>query len=179
MPLSRSQKEELVKSYSSEIAAAPHVFLMGYKGIDVPQVTDLRSKVRESGARYTVVKNTLLQRSIEGAPLEGLKDRLEGPIAVAYCDDDPVGLAKVLTEFAKGVPAIEFMGGLVEGRAVDAGEIEEIAKLPSREELITKLAYLLSSPVVRLARALGDVSGQFARVLEQVRLKKEQESAGA
>lgn len=178
MPLSRQQKEELVASYREGLANAPHAFLLFYKGITVPQVTELRSKVRQSGGEYLVVKNTLALRAIEGGPLEQLKELFEGPVAVVFSQDDPVGLAKALTQFAKDIPAIELRGGMVDGRPVAAGQVAEIATLPSREELIAKLLFLLQSPIVRLARVLAAVPQQLVIVLDQVRQQKE-ESAGA
>lgn len=178
MPLTRQQKEELVSSYREGLATAPHAFLLFYKGITVPQVTALRSKVREQGGEYLVVKNTLALRAIEGGPLEQLKELFEGPVAVVFSQSDPVGLAKALTQFAKDIPAIELRGGVVDGRPVAAGQVSEIATLPSREELIAKLLFLLQSPIVRLARVLAAVPQQLVIVLDQVRQQKE-ESAGA
>ncbi|HEX2164260.1 MAG TPA: 50S ribosomal protein L10 [Thermoanaerobaculia bacterium] len=178
MPLSRQQKEEMVRSYREGLANAPHAFLLFYKGITVPQVTELRSKVRQSGGEYLVVKNTLALRAIEGGPLEQLKELFEGPVAVVFSQDDPVGLAKALTQFAKDIPAIELRGGMVDGRPVAAGQVAEIATLPSREELIAKLLFLLQSPIARLARVLAAVPQQLVIVLDQVRQQKE-ESAGA
>lgn len=178
MPLSRQQKEEMVASYREGLATAPHAFLLFYKGITVPQVTALRSKVRENGGDYLVVKNTLALRAIEGGPLEQLKELFEGPVAVVFSQDDPVGLAKALSQFAKDIPAIEVRGGVVDGRPVAAGQVTEIATLPSREELIAKLLFLLQSPITRLARVLAAVPQQLVVVLDQVRQQKE-ESAGA
>lgn len=178
MPLSRQQKEEMVAAYREGLATAPHAFLLFYKGITVPQVTALRSKVRESGGEYLVVKNTLALRAIAGGPLEQLKELFEGPVAVVFSQDDPVRLAKALTQFAKDIPAIELRGGMVDGRPVAAGQVAEIATLPSREELIAKLLFLLQSPITRLARVLAAVPQQLVIVLDQVRQQKE-ESAGA
>lgn len=168
MPLSRTQKEDLVASYREGLVAASHAFLVDYKGVSVPQVTDLRNRVRESGGEYLVVKNRLLLRAIEGVALAELKEHLQGPVAVAYCDGDPVALAKALSDFAQDVPAFEFRAGLVEGRAVAAEEILEIAKLPSRDELVAKVLFLLQSPISRFVRALGAIPQQLVTVLHQV-----------
>ena len=172
MPLSRARKEELVSSYQEELASAPHAFLVDYSGVSVPQVTDLRNRVRESGGEYVVVKNRLLLRAIEGAPLAELQDHLQGPVAVAYSDGDPVALAKALSDFAKDVPAFEFKVGLVEGKTVAAEGIKELATLPSREELITKLVFLLQSPISRFVRALGAIPQQLVTVLHQIGQEK-------
>ncbi len=173
MPLSRQQKEQLVESYQEGMAAAPHVFLISYKGISVPQVTELRRRIRDIGATYAVVKNRLVLRAIEDKALEDLKGEFQGATAVAFSNDDPVSLAKTLTEFAKEVPALEFKTSLVEGRPVEAKEVEKIASLPSREELITKLVFLLQSPVTSFVRTLAALPRQFVVVLDQIGQQKE------
>jgi large subunit ribosomal protein L10 len=173
MPLSRQQKEQLVESYQEGLAAAPHVFLISYKGISVPQVTELRRRIRDIGATYAVVKNRLVLRAIGGKAIEDLKGEFQGATAVAFSNDDPVSLAKTLTEFAKEVPALEFKTSLVEGRPVEAQEVEKIASLPSREELITKLVFLLQSPVTSFVRTLAALPRQFVVVLDQIRQQKE------
>ena len=173
MPLSRQQKEDLVARYQQEMATAPHAFLLGYKGISVPQVTELRAKVRENGGQYVVVKNTLARLAIAGGPLEQLKDLFDGPVAVVFSHSDPVGLAKALAQFAKDIPVLEVRGGLVDGQPVQANQVQEIAEMPSREELIAKLLYLLQSPVTRLARVLAAVPREFVVVLDQIRQQKE------
>ncbi|NJL28033.1 MAG: 50S ribosomal protein L10 [Thermoanaerobaculia bacterium] len=111
-------------------------------------------------------------RAIEGKALEALKDNFRGPIAVAYIHDDPVALAKTLTEFAKEVPKIEFRGGVVEGRAIAADQVQDIARLPSREELIAKLLFLLQSPITRLARGLAAIPQQMVIALDQIAKQK-------
>lgn len=173
MPLTREQKEAVVASYREGIAKAPHAFLIDYRGVTVPQVTELRAKIRESGGSYAVIKNRLARLAIEGAALGELEDQFEGPVAIAYTDHDPVALAKVLADFASDVEAIQFKAGLVEGRAVGAEQIEQIAKLPSREDLIAKLVFLLQSPIARFVRSLGAIPQQLVNVLSQVAREKE------
>ena len=176
MPLSRQQKEQMLEDYRQGVAKAPHVYLVDYKGVTVTEVSELRNKVREVGGRYEVVKNRLVLRVIGGEALEELGDQFHGPTAVAYGNDDPVGLAKAITEFAKDVPAIEIKGGLVEGQPVAAEEVKEIAQLPSREELLSKLVFLLQSPISSFVRTLAAIPRDFVVVLDQVRQNKE--SAG-
>jgi large subunit ribosomal protein L10 len=178
MPLTRQEKEQLVSEYEQGLAAAPHAFLLGYKGITVPQVTNLRAKVRQSGGHYEVVKNTLALRAIDGKALAALSEHFTGTTAVVYSDTDPVALAKTLTDFAKDVPALQFKAGLVERRTVPADQIKEIAQLPSREELIAKLLFLIQSPVARFVRVLAAVPQSFVVVLDQVRKQKEEGDAG-
>jgi large subunit ribosomal protein L10 len=177
MALSRTEKDELIATYSAGMAQAPHAFLLGYKGITVPQVTELRNRVRTSGGQYIVVKNTLALRAIEHGAMAALKDHFVGPTAVVWSHHDPVALAKALTDFAKDVPAIEFKAGLVEKHPVAAAQIKDIAQMPSRNELIAKLLFLIQSPIVRLARVLAAVPQSFVAVLDQVRIKREEGGA--
>ena len=173
MPLSRQQKEQLLESYQEGLATASHVFLISYKGISVPQVTELRRRIRDIGGTYTVVKNRLVLRAIDGKELEELKGEFQGPTAVAFSNGDPVSLAKTLTEYAKEVPTLEFKASLVEGQSIAAAEVKEIASLPSREELMSKLVFLLQSPIASFVRILGALPRQFVVVLDQVRQQKE------
>lgn len=176
MPLSRTQKEELLAQYEEGVANAPHAFLLGYQGISVPKVTELRQKIRESGGSYVVVKNRIVLRAIEGTALGQLKDRFTGATAIVFSDDEPVALAKVLSDFQKEAPFLEFKGGVLNGQPVEGEQIKDIANLPSREELIAKLLFLLQSPITRFVRTLAAVPRDFVLVLEQVRQKKEAES---
>jgi large subunit ribosomal protein L10 len=174
MPLSMSEKQELLAQYEQGLAQAPHAFLIGYQGITVPQVTELRARVRTSGGEYVVVKNTVALRAIDSRALAALKEHFVGPTAVVWSATNPVAVAKALTEFAKDVPAIQLKAGLVEGRPIPGEQIKEIAQLPSREALVAKLLFLLQSPVTRLARVLAAVPQSFVAVLDQVRQKREQ-----
>lgn len=173
MALNKNQKTEMVASYGQGLADAPHAFVVGFQGISVPQVTDLRAKVRQSGGHYEVVKNTLVLRAIEGKALDEVKEVFQGPTAVVYSTGDAVELAKTLTEFAKTAPVLQFKGGVVEGRPVAANQIKDIAELPSREELLAKLLFLLQSPITRLVRDLADFSRQLVSVLDQVAKQKQ------
>lgn len=173
MALTKEKKHELAKLYSEGLANAPHAYLVRYDGLTVPQDTELRARVRETGASYAVVKNRIALRAVEGTALADLAEHFSGPTAVAYCQDDPVALAKALTEFAKTAPALQFKAGLLDGQAVAGDDIKAIANLPSREELITKLVYLLQSPIARFVRSLGAIPQQFVTVLDQIRQQKE------
>ena len=174
MPLSRNTKEEILGGYEEAMASAEHAFVIGFKGITVNQVNDLRSKVRKTGGQYVVIKNTLARRAVAGKPLEQVKVHFTGPTAVAYSLEDPVALAKVLTDFAKDSPVIEFKGGLVEGRPIEGSQVTAIAALPGRQELIAKLLFLMQSPIQRFVRVLAASGPQrLAIVLDQVAKKKE------
>ena len=174
MPLTRNTKEEILGGYEEAMASAEHAFVIGFKGITVNQVNDLRNKVRKSGGQYVVIKNTLARLAVAGKPLEQVKEHFTGPTAVAYSLADPVALAKVLTDFAKDAPVIEFKGGLVEGRPIAASQVKEIASLPGRQELLAKLVFLMQSPIQRFVRVLAASGPQrLAIVLDQVAKKKE------
>lgn len=173
MALTRAKKTSLVESYQGGLAQAPNAILLGYQGITVTQVDDLRRRVREQGGRYSVIKNRLASRAVQGTPLEGMVDLFSGPTAIAFTDSDPVALAKALTEFKKDVPILEFKGGLVDGQRVGGEQISELAAMPSREDLLTKLLFLMQSPITRLVRGLGAIPQQFVSVLDQVRQQKE------
>ena len=172
MAQTRTKKEELIEHYEGALAQASHAILMSFDGLTVAQDTDLRARIRQQGGAYEVVKNRLALRAIEGRQMGELKEHFIGPTAVAYIQDDPVALAKTLTEFRKDVPAIQFKGALVDGQAVAADEVEAIASLPSREQLIAKLLYLLQSPITRLARGLAAIPRQLVVVLDQIAQSK-------
>ncbi len=178
MPFSRQQKEDLLNRYHEGMAEAPHIFLMDYKGVTVTEDTLFRRRVREAGGTYEVVKNRLVLRAIEGKALQELNDKFRGPTAVAYSDDDPVGLAKAITAFVKEVPAVEIKGGLVEGQIIAPEDVQKIASLPSREELLSKLVFLLQSPVSGIVKVLGALPRQFVIALDQVRQQKEGSASG-
>jgi large subunit ribosomal protein L10 len=178
MALTRNDKEQLLEQYENGLAKAAHAFVVGYQGISVPQVTELRNRVRNSGGEYVVVKNTLALRAIDSKALAQLKEHFVGPTAVVFSDKDPVALAKALTDSVKDMPALQFKAGLVEGRAIGADQIKDIASLPSREELLAKLLFLLQSPVVRFVRVLAAVPQSFVMVLDQIRIKREEQAGG-
>lgn len=173
MPLTRTRKTELVEHYQEALVESPHVFLLNYKGIRVAEVTALRDRIRESGGRYEVVRNRLARRALGETALADLEEHFEGPTAVAWSNDDPVALAKVLVDFAKDVPALQFKAGLLDGTRVSGEQVAAIATLPSREELIAKLLFLLKSPVTRLVRTLGALPQQLVIALDQIAKKKE------
>jgi large subunit ribosomal protein L10 len=172
MALTRVQKQEMVDRYSGGLAEAPHAFLISYQGIKVNDVTELRARVRAAGGSYEVVKNSLALRAIEGKPLAAMAATFSGALAIVYTEGDPVAVAKTLTEFAKTVPQVVFRGGIVDGKPIAANEVEQIAKLPSREELIAKLLFLLQSPIARFVRTLGAVTRDLVVVIDQIGKQK-------
>jgi len=128
--MNRDEKAQAISELEGAIGSATNAFLIDFKGITVPQVTELRKQVRESNSKYIVVKNTLALIAVKDSPLKSLEKAFTGPTAVAYNTTDAVALAKALTKFAKDVPTIQFKGALLNGQAVPASEIQNIANLP-------------------------------------------------
>lgn len=175
--MNRDKKTQLISEFSEGIGQASNAFLLSFKGITVPQVTELRKQVRETGSDYVVVKNTLALIAVGDSPLTQLKDQFTGETAVAYNSTDAVALAKVLTKFAKDVPTVTFKGAMLGGQIVPATEIQNIANLPSREELLAKLLYLMQHPIRGLAVVLNGTIRNFAVVLDQIAKQKGGEAA--
>jgi large subunit ribosomal protein L10 len=168
----REQKAEAISDFSEGIGQATNAFVLDFKGITVPQVTELRKQVRETGSDYVVVKNTLALIAVKDSPLTKLSSHFSGMTAIAYNTTDPVALAKVLTKFAKDVPAVQFKGAMLGGQTVAATEIQNIANLPSREELIAKVLYLMQHPIRGLAVVLNGTIRNVAVVLDQIAKQK-------
>lgn len=173
----RDQKAKAVETMTTEIAKATNAFVIEFKGITVPQVTELRQKVRETNSTYIVVKNTLALIALKDSAMIELKEHFSGPTAIAYNQGDAVALAKALTKFAKDVPALTFKGALLDGKVVPASQIDNIASLPSREELVSKLLYVLQSPMRGLAIVLNANIRNLAVVLDQISKSKSGEPA--
>ena len=173
----REQKAEAISAFSEGIGTATNAFVLDFKGITVPQVTELRRQVRETGSEYIVIKNTLALIAVKDTPLTKLTGHFTGMTAVAYNTTDAVALAKVLTKFAKDVPTVHFKGAMLGGQVVAATEIQTIATLPSREELVSKLLYLLQSPMRGLATVLQANIRNLAVVLDQIGKQKQAEPA--
>lgn len=171
--MNRDEKAQAISEFAGGIGKATNAFLIDFKGITVPQVTELRKQVRESGSEYIVVKNTLALIAVKDSPLTQLSKQFTGMTAVAYNATDAVALAKVLTKFAKDVPTVQFKGAMLGGQVVAATEIQNIANLPSREELVSKLLFLLQSPIRGLATVLAANIRNLAVVIDQVRQQKE------
>ena len=163
----KAEKKTEADALRVELAKVSTVILSTFQGITVEQDTKLRRAVQAAGAHYQVVKNTLAQRAGEGTPVEPLLKGLKGTNSIAYTMADPVALAKILTKVAKDVPAFQFRAGWVEGRVVSIADIQQLAQLPSKEELITKVMFLLQSPARRLATAMAAVPRNLAVVTSE------------
>jgi len=176
--MNRDEKSQMISELTEGIGKATSAFVIDFKGITVPQVTELRKQVRDTNSKYIVVKNTLALIALKDSPILGMKDKFVGPTAIAY-GDDAVMLAKALTKFAKDVPSVTFKGALLNGQVVEATQIQAIATLPSREELVSKLLFLLQSPMRNLALVLNANIRNIAVVLNQVAKQKEGGAEGS
>jgi len=168
----REQKAAEVSELTEQIGKASNAFLIDFKGITVPQVTELRKQVRQTNSGYVVVKNTLALIALKDSPIINMKEQFTGPTAIAFNATDAVVLAKALTKFAKDVPAVHFKGALLNGQVVSASEIQNIANLPSREELVAKLLYMLQAPIRGLAVVLQANIRNLAVVIDQIAKQK-------
>src|SRR5437016_3270044 len=158
----RSEKQADLDRLKSELAKVSTVILTTFQGIKVDEDTKLRRAVQAAGGKYRVVKNTLAERAGAGTPAENLLKNLSGTNSIAYTQADPVALAKALTKIAKDVPAFQFKAGVVEGRVISISEIQQLANLPSKEELISKIMFLLNAPAQRIASALNALPRNLA-----------------
>jgi large subunit ribosomal protein L10 len=158
-----TQAEELKKT----LATVSTVILSTFQGITVEQDTQLRRSVENAGGKYQVVKNTVAERAGAGSPAEALLKNLNGTNSIAYTKTDPVALAKILTKVAKDVPAFQFRAGWVEGRVISIQEIKQLADLPSKEELISKIMFLLNAPAQRVATVMAAVPRNLAVVTSE------------
>lgn len=169
----RSEKQKDLEQLKSDLARVSTVILTTFQGITVEQDTKLRRAVQSAGGRYRVVKNTLAERAGAGTAAEPLLKGLSGTNSIAYTWSDPVALAKALTKIAKDVPAFKFRAGIVEGRVLSIEQIQQLSQLPSKEELIGKIMFLLQAPAQRIASALAALPRNLAvTVNEAVKANK-------
>ena len=153
-------KQPIVQAIADDIKDAQSVVLVDYRGLTVAQDTELRKQLREAGVIYKVCKNTMMKRAFEGTEFAGLEEYLEGPSALVVSKDDATAPARIICKFAKTAEAMEVKAGVVEGNVYDAAGINELSKVPSREELLSKLLGSLQSPITNLARVLNQIAEQ-------------------
>ena len=177
MAVTKAKKQEQVEKLSKDLKNVANVVVATYTKLTVAQDYELRKALRGAGAKYQVVKNTLAERAAKGTKVEGALKDLAGVTSIAYTTGDPVAMAKALTKYAKDTPDFTFKVGVVEGRVVSIKEIESLATMPSKEELMSKLLFLINAPAQRLATAINAVPRNLAVVIDQaVQQKKFKEA---
>ena len=173
--MNRTEKQELIDDLHQEFGKSPHAILVDFRGLSVPAVTEFRRKVRQSGSRYRVVKNSLALRALKNTPLEPLGGKFENTTGVAYTGNDPVALARTLVDFAKDHPQLVVKAGVVSGSQVlDAEGVKALSAMPSLPELRARLLGMLQAPAARLVRMLNAPATQVLLVM-----KAKQDKEGA
>jgi large subunit ribosomal protein L10 len=176
--LNLEQKQAVVAEVAKEVAGAQAIIMAENRGMPVADMTQLRAKARASGVYFRVVKNTLVRRAVEKTPFESLAQSMVGPLAYGI-GPDPVAVAKVLNDFAKGHDKFVITGGAMPGQTMTAKQIAALANLPSRNELIGKLMGTMQAPVAKLVRTMNEVPSKFVRALAAVRDAKEASAPAA
>jgi large subunit ribosomal protein L10 len=174
----KAQKQKDLEALTEQFKQANAAMLVGFQGMTVQKDQELRKQLREAGVSYGVVKNTLARKAAEGTVLEQAADQFKGVTAVALSRQDPVGLSKAIAKFTKANPEIfKFKVGIVEGKVVALRDVEAIASLPSKEELISKIMFLVNAQAQRLVVVTSAVARNLAIVIDQVRAQKEAQGA--
>jgi len=143
--VNRTDKQASVERLNEDLGSLAAVFVFDYRGLKVSEATEFRQKIRETGAQYRVVKNTLAKRALEGTNFTSLEPHLIGMTGLAFTSKDPVALAKTISDFVKAVPAIAFKGGVLDDKVLDEGQFKALADLPSKEQLHSQLLSVLQA----------------------------------
>jgi len=174
----KAQKQKDLEALTEQFKNAKSAMVVGFKGMTVPKDQELRDQLREAGVEYSVVKNTLARKAAEGTPFEQAADQFKGVTAIALGGQDPVNLSKAITKFSKANPDIfKFKVGIVEGKVVELRDVEAIASLPSKEELISKIMFLINCQAQRLVTVISAVPRNLAIVIKQIGEQKSGEAA--
>ena len=167
MAVTKAKKTEQVEQLGSELRKVSSMIVATYSKLTVAQDYELRKTLRGSGAKYRVVKNTLVERAAKGTKVEEILKNLSGVTSIAYTSGDPVALAKALSKYAKDNPEFTFKAGVVEGRVISINEIKALATMPSKEEIYSKMLFLINAPAQRLVTVMNAVGRDLAVVVGQ------------
>jgi large subunit ribosomal protein L10 len=163
----KNEKKKDFENLKKTIEENKNIFVTGYEKLTVKQDFELRKTIRGAGGDYQVVKNNIAEKASEGTPAQDLLNDLKGMTSLAYTSKDPVALAKALTKYARENAAFTFKSGMVEGRVIDIGAINELAAMPPKEEIYAKLLFLINATATRLVTSVNGVGRNLAVVLDQ------------
>jgi len=169
--LNLEQKKAVVAEVSAQLAKAQTVVIAEYRGTEVGAMTQLRAKARGAGVYFRVLKNTLARRAMADTSFAGLSDKMLGPLAYGI-SADPVAAAKILHEFAKENEKFVIRGGAMANLVMTSRDIANLAKMPSREQLLARLVGTMQAPIAKFVRTLNEVPGKFVRTLAAIRDQK-------
>ncbi len=172
----KAEKEQMIAELQQALEECQHLLVCSYRGLNVKGMTQLRRLIRQAGGRLRVVKKTLFRRALGEGERAGVSEYLEGPVAVAFISGDALRVVKEITAFARAHEQVEFKGGWVEERLLDGGQLAELATLPPRTELLSKLLGCLSAPLANLVAMLQAVPRDLVLTLQAVAKKREGEA---
>ncbi len=173
----KAEKREVVESLKEKLQRAQGAVLTDYRGLNVAQMTELRRRLREAGIEYKVVKNTLTWRAAQEIGMLDLESYLKGPTAIAFGYDDPVVPAKTLSDFSKEHKELEIKAGILNGAVIDVSKVKELANLPSKDELLAKVAGGIKAPLAGFAFVTSGLLRSLVAVIDAVRTQREEQAS--